>query len=648
MPSRSKVPLFLLIVWATNAFAAIPDWFKTASQQTTPTHTAETSAALLFEEIRTSVEGDGEVHTQVRRVYKILRPNAVADFSKVSVTFGEETRLTYLKAWAISSRGLEYEVKEKEAVESEFSDSDWHVKEVDIPGTDVGAIVGYEYQQRGQPQFREGIWYLQREVPIGTSRYVLKLPSGWSYESWFDNHEAITPKQNGTEYTWEVAGVPEITIEPAMPAWNAIAGRMLLHYFPDNNRQKLSWPAEGAWYSTVISDRRADTPEIQKEVNTITAGKTSEVERIAALARWVQRNIRYVSISIGVGSYQPHTAAETLRNRYGDCKDKVTLLSTMLKDIGVESDYVLVHSERGVVRSEAPTATSFDHVILAIRLPKTISIDSLQARYEHPKYGKLLLFDPTSEWTPFGALPPSLQQSKGLLVADGTGELIDVPLLAPAASSLDRHGKFDLDGTGVLKGRVQEQSTGAMGAWYRSAFKQLNRDDRRKFMEIVLGGNISGYELTTSSIGSLDDLSKPFELMYAFEATHYAKKAGNLLLVRPRVVGIKRSVEFASEKRSYPVQFDGTTLQTDEFEITIPSEYEVDELPARVDISYDFGEYHSQFEQGNQTLKYSRQFTIKQVIVPKDRLDDLKNFYRQIATDEKSTAILKPKATAGK
>jgi len=98
-------------------------------------------------------------------------------------------------------------------------------------------------------------------------------------------------------------------------------------------------------------------------------------------------------------------------------------------------------------------------------------------------------------------------------------------------------------------------------------------------------------------------------------------------------------------KRLYPVEYDKASFQTDAFEIELPSGYEVDELPDPVDTVYDFGEYHSKIEQSGNTLKYTRQFTIKQVLVPTNRLDDLKKFYRQIAADERNTAVLRPKMT---
>lgn len=117
---------------------------------------------------------------------------------------------------------------------------------------------------------------------------------------------------------------------------------------------------------------------------------------------------------------------------------------------------------------------------------------------------------------------------------------------------------------------------------------------------------------------------------------------------QPRVIGQKNWSVMEGNKRLYPVEFDNTSFQTDTFQIELPAGYEVDELPDPVNITYDLGEYHSKVTADGNALRYTRQFTIKQVIIPTNRLDDLKKFYRLIAADERNTAVLRPKTDAGK
>ena len=124
---------------------------------------------------------------------------------------------------------------------------------------------------------------------------------------------------------------------------------------------------------------------------------------------------------------------------------------------------------------------------------------------------------------------------------------------------------------------------------------------------------------------------------------NYAKLAGNLLLVRPRVLGSKSSgVLETKEPRKFPLEFEGPSRDTDTFDITLPQGYEVDELPPPTDADYSFGSYHSKTEASGQTLHYTRALEIKELSVPVGKMEELRKFYRMIAADERNTAVLKP------
>jgi hypothetical protein len=114
-------------------------------------------------------------------------------------------------------------------------------------------------------------------------------------------------------------------------------------------------------------------------------------------------------------------------------------------------------------------------------------------------------------------------------------------------------------------------------------------------------------------------------------------------LVRPRVLGEESSSILENkEPRRYPVEFWGTRHDVDVFEIALPPGYQVDELPPPTDLEYSFGSYHSKSVVEGNVLRYTRTLEIKQLSVPLDQMDDLKKFYRAIASDERNTAVLKP------
>ena len=135
----------------------------------------------------------------------------------------------------------------------------------------------------------------------------------------------------------------------------------------------------------------------------------------------------------------------------------------------------------------------------------------------------------------------------------------------------------------------------------------------------------------------------PFGFEYTFVADNYARNAGNLLLVRLRVLGSKaKSVMETKEARQFPIEFEGPVQDTDTFEITLPPGYVVDHVPPPVDADFGFASYHSKTETKGSVLSYTRSFEIKDLSVPVDKAAELKKFYRIIASDERNTAVLKP------
>jgi hypothetical protein len=248
--------------------------------------------------------------------------------------------------------------------------------------------------------------------------------------------------------------------------------------------------------------------------------------------------------------------------------------------------------------------------------------------------------------TPFGQISGSLQANYGLLVTPEGGELVELPALPPAMNGIRRIAKLSLTPAGTLSGDVQETRMGDRAWSQRWALRTVTRDsDRIKPIEALLGSSLATFQITKASVGNLNLTDQPFLYDYSVIAPNYAKMAGNLLLVRPRFIGFKSSdLLETKEPRRYPVEFEGPVRDTDTFEITLPSGYEVDDLPPPVNADYSFASYHSKTEVSGNTLKYTRTFEVKELSVPVNKIEDLKKLYRIIAGDERNTAVLKPAA----
>src|SRR5580704_462581 len=656
---RPRIEHLLLVVAIASLFSDVPRtfagseapaWMHALVNAPLPAHDAKTEAVLLYSERNVTVISADKMHRTVREAYKILRPEG-RNRGTAWVVFDSHTKVTSIRGWCIPAQGKDYEVNDKEAIERAYK-PDWELatdakmKILNIPAPDVGNIVGYEYEVDERPIFLQEIWLFQDIVPVRESHYSLRLPPGWEFKASWINHPEVKPVEAGNNsWQWVVSDIKSIRPEENMPPFQGVAGQMVVSFFTSGTtlNANINWAAMGTWYSKLIGQRLDSSPEIKQQVAALTASKTTPLEKMQAFANFVQRDIRYVAIELGIGGYQPHPAAEVFSHRYGDCKDKATLMRTMLREIGVDSYHVLIYTERGAVTPLTPANHGFNHAILAVKLPEGLTDSSLVATMNHPKLGRILFFDPTNEYIPFGQLPGYLQANYGLLVAPDGGELIELPQQPTAMNSIQRTAKLTLDSSGLLKGEVKETRLGERASAERHRLLAVAKDaDRIKPIEELLGGSLPSFHITHASVINLQQTDRSFGFNYSFESQNYAKTAGNLLLVRPRVIGMKgSSILETKEPRSFPIEFEGPTRDTDAFEIIIPAGYTVDDLPPPVDADFGFASYHAKTEVNGNVVDYTRTYEIKELSVPVDKAEQLKKFYRIIAGDERNTVVLK-------
>jgi hypothetical protein len=624
---------------------------------TSPSYDEKTEAVLLYSDTNVTVLSADKIRTHVRQAYKILRPEG-RNRGTVEVFLDSNKKIKSLHGWCIPAQGKDYEVKDKDALEVSAVEgfevySDAKVRILHIPAPDPGNIVGYEYEVEEQPFWLQDVWEFQELDPVRESHYSLQIPPGWVFKaSWLAHPEVKPDETSGNVLQWTVNDVKGIRREPEMPPWRGVAGQMIVSFFPSGGtsqkKEFANWDDMGQWYGNLISDRMNSSDAIKQQVASLVAGKATQLQKMQSIAHFVQHDIRYVEINLGIGGWQPHAAPDVFAHRYGDCKDKATLLRTMLREVGVDSYHVVINDERGAVTSDTPAHNAFNHVILAIKLPDDMKDPSLIAVTQDPKLGRLLFFDPTNSLTPFGQIGGYLQANYGLLVGTSSGELVELPQQPSAMNSIQRMAKLTLGADGMLKGDVQEIRLGDRAFQERGRLHLVtNSVDRIKPIETLLAGSLPSFQIVKASVVNFEQTDQPFGFNYTFQSNNYAKSAGNLLLVRPRVLGVKGSgVLETKERRHFPLEFEGPSRDTDTFDIALPPGYDIDELPPPTDIEYSFAGYHSKTEVSGRTLHYTRTMEIKQLSVPVSQMEDLKKFYRMIASDERNTAVLKPAATA--
>jgi hypothetical protein len=442
-------------------------------------------------------------------------------------------------------------------------------------------------------------------------------------------------------FRWELTSLPGIDLEnvPLHPAWMALAGRMTVHFganpIPEGS---ALWAKIGDWYYNLAAPQSEGGTDIATEARSV-AGDGDFMAKLEKVADFMQQQIRYVGIEIGIGNLQPHKAEDVFQHRYGDCKDKATLMIAMLDAVGIRATWLWVDVRRGVIDPTAPAAFG-DHMITAIEIPKGYENPRLEAVVTARTGKRYLIFDPTNSYVPIGQLPAYLQGGYGLLVAGADSEAIALPLLKPDTDTIDRKATFELAADGTLKGDITVLRSGALSDGWRGRLAMDSDKEQREMVEGLLQHDFSTFTLNGEKVAHVLDLDRPLEMDYSVTAPSYAKDAGNLLLIRPRVVG-SDAENLNDRPRTVPISFEGVGTWRDDFEVKIPAGYTVDDVPDPVNLDVGFATYHSEVKAEGGVLHYQREYVLKQVELDAQVYSKLRRLEAAIASDENSDAVLK-------
>jgi hypothetical protein len=663
MEFGGRLPLFLPRIWLVRiagcallavpvvAYAkpdSVPDWVRTAASQALPSYSPETNAVVLLDDVTYTVAPDGKAERHVRRVVKILRPQGRRE-SKIQVNFDKDTKILAMHVWGIGADGHEYAMKDSEYTDVGYDANgiafqDDKARVATAPGADPGGVIAYEYSQRIRPYVTEETWEFQEDIPSLEQSFTLELPAGYTYgAAWAHHAAAQASDMEGKGWRWELKDIPAVNLErvPMSPAWGSLAGRMTVHYAGPGVALATdgTWKSIGQWYGQLAKDRLNATPEIAAKATELTAGKSDFYDKAEAIAVFVQKDIRYVAIEVGIGGYQPHAAGDVFHNRYGDCKDKATLVSALLSSVGIHSALMMVDTERGVIDPDAPSLVG-NHMIAAIELPAGYSSPKLHSVVTAKTGKKYLIFDPTWNLTPFGQLESNLQGSYGILMEGADSEAIRLPVLEPALNTIHRSASFQLQPDGSLKGAVTEKRFGDLAEHRREMYRSGDAKEQREYLDHVLERDFTTFAATDVKAENVESLNKDFTLTYSLTADRYARSMGPLLMVRPRVLG-DLGMSPDRKKRTVPIDLGETMQATDEYSIELPPGYTVDEMPDPVKLDVGFAAYQSASELKGNAIHYTRTYTVREVSLAAERYADVQKLAGVIEADEQSRAVLK-------
>ncbi len=355
-----------------------------------------------------------------------------------------------------------------------------------------------------------------------------------------------------------------------------------------------SYAELGVAYGKAALPQSKPTPEITALANDITRGITDRRAQAAAIDEWVKANIRYVAVYLSVGRVVPHDAATILKNRFGDCKDKVTLMSTLLAAKGIPSESALINFGPAYSLPEPPTLAVLNHVI--IYLPEFDLYD-----------------DPTASTLAFGTLAADTYDKPVVRVSAAGASLARTPAMRPEdhAAHIKTTLQFAADGT--ISGQTEESSKGVLGGGLRSAgtvVQQAGQETivQRKLQSVNTPGT-GHYEL-----GNFAELRDPVVVKSEFKLNdRFKAPAPSIYASIP--VGMPFSVRPAGNL-FFGARLSGRVSafyclagnQSEDIDAVFDPAFPMPLPLAAVTIDNTFFTYRSTYRIDNRTLKIHREF----------------------------------------
>jgi len=515
----------------------------------------EASTLTLLHAINVKFSQKGKADIHIRIVTKVLQQSGV-DIVDLEETTSEDREMKGLDGWIISSNGNVVDLSDENVIEVSTSGiaGDYHDRKTvraSFPKAKPGDIVAYEYEIRDQePYSAFQAFRVQHQQPARNVCLEIEVPDQWSLHTSTWRMDIFRFQQSNEHYTWIAADLPYEPREPLTPSQDYLAREIHVAAYTSagtEGPQFTNWETVAQWWTPKLESGVIVDPDVKETTRNLVATITGQADQIRAIARFVSTDIRYVALEIGMGRWEPREAPSTLRNRYGDCKDKTTLMRAMLRSINIPSTAVLLNT-RIVIDSDVPTPFLFNHCIVGVpsRFVQN-QTDTLMASTDG-----WVLFDPTNMVTPFGSIAPALQGNSALVVQDSSAKLVRIPTMAPEFNTVRFRGNFKLDHDGSMTGKVTVTHLGmaAMDERYqnRTMDKQKLHDNWISSVQSILkGASVTAVHIV--------DLSDSIQTSFDVSAREFLAPTGSAYLLKVNPFNSIDVSPFTKETRSHPIWF---------------------------------------------------------------------------------------------
>ena len=350
--------------------------------------------------------------------------------------------------------------------------------------------------------------YLQSTQARRISDYVLLGPPGRTFYASATPLKGLVHTEGkspggGSWRRWTAKDVPRVVPEPWMPGYSEVLAYVHVSTYK-------TWDDVGRFYWGLVKDQLRVTDEIRAVAQEAVKGvpEDDEAARIRAVYDFVVSRTRYVALEFGINSFKPYPVETILARRFGDCKDKASLMHAMLESLGIDSRLTLLRMKRLGGIDEAPASLAvFNHAILYVP-------------------GHKLFLDGTAEFHGSGELPGDDRGAEVLVVEPGGGSrFFRTPDAIPADNLDETSIAAKLLPDGSAKMQVKASARGSWTAELRRVFEPA--DERRARAEEHLArAAFPNVKVTSVNVSDPHDIEKPFETRITATATGFAYPKG--------------------------------------------------------------------------------------------------------------------------
>ena len=604
---------------------------NTPSEQSYP----DADVIYILREKTEEVFENGRTKETLHTVFKIINDRG-KDNANIKIGFNSQIQNTsIIFARTITPEGKVISLK-KNAIkiitpyEKYPAYNDYKRLTFSMPGVTIGSIIEYKVVREQKRPIIEGKfssnYSFQGYNPVLLCRYKVITPKDMDlkYLSLNPLKDAqsspqIIDQETKKTYLWEYQNVPQVIEEDSMPPFDEVAFGVMVTNMD-------SWKDFSYWWGKLIEGKTAPNKAIKEKVVELTRHLSTNKEKIEAIFNYVKRQIRYVSIDLGKSGYEPESAAEVFENKYGDCKDKSTLLIGMLKLAGISANYVLIPTnDIRDLNKDFPYPFQFDHCIVAAE-----------------NEGRYHFIDPVAKHYRIDYLPESDQDRNVLIFKDQQPIFGKTPLAKPGDNSSYAQYQIKIGKDGSIEGEVKNSGSGETDAFLRSLFVDYNLTQIKEALEIALNKMSPGTKLVEYNHSDPLSFRERFVVTTKYKSKDYCKKTGDILIFQLPDAGQECTAKGKNERR-YSIVSWTNSLSKKEAEFNIPYGYEVYYLPEPLEVINRYFEFRSSYRIEGEKIFYQEEFIEKAIRITPEEYPVYKESCQVMAKGSKREVLFRKK-----